>query len=406
LRRVWLSKEEEQGYYFGFANEGLWPLCHIAYTRPTFRPQDWEHYKRVNERFASVLLEEMEHDPEPCLLVQDYHFALVPRLVKEQRPDARVAIFWHIPWPNPEAFGICPQQRELVHGLLGADLIGFHIQAHCMNFLGTVDRSLESRVELERSAVNRNGHITLVHPFPISIPFPEQQISEPWDAAATRRALLKDLGVEAEFLGVGVDRVDYTKGILERFRGLDNVFEQAPEYRGRLTFVQIGAPSRMQIKSYADLYTEVQREAERINERWQTGRWKPIVLLERYHSHREIEPFNRAANFCLVTSLHDGMNLVAKEFVASRSDEQGVLILSTFTGASRELHDALLVNPYDAGQLGSAIRLALQMSPEQQRERMRRMRRVVRENNVYRWAANLIGELAEIRVDHHQMVGV
>src|ERR1035438_10526134 len=213
LRRVWLTPEEEAGYYFGFSNEGLWPLCHIAHTRPTFRLPDWLRYREVNEKFAAALLSEMEGVPEPMVLVQDYHFALVPRMIKERRPDARVAIFWHIPWPNPEAFGICPQGRELVDGLLGADLIGFHIQAHCLNFLGTVDRSLESRVELERSAVNRRGHLTFVHPFPISIPFPHAANAE--DAAARdpqadRAALLKEAGVEAEFIGVGVDRVDYT----------------------------------------------------------------------------------------------------------------------------------------------------------------------------------------------------
>jgi trehalose-6-phosphate synthase len=402
LRRVWLTPEEEAGYYFGFSNEGLWPLCHIAHTRPTFRPQDWLQYHSVNEKFSRALLREMDGVPEPLVLVQDYHFALVPRMIKESRPDARVAIFWHIPWPNPEAFGICPQQRELLDGLLGADLIGFHIQAHCMNFLGTVDRALESRVELERSGVNRGGHLTLVRPFPISIPFPQStDEAEPSDARCERATLLKDLGIEADFIGVGVDRVDYTKGILERFHGIEELLEHNPQYRGHLAFLQVGAPSRMNVRSYQDLFAEVGREAERINERWARGRWRPIVLLDRYHTHREIDRFFRAADFCLVTSLHDGMNLVAKEFVAARDDEQGVLILSTFTGASRELTDALLVNPYDASQLAAAMCVAMEMPPEERAARMRRMRRVVRENNVYRWAANLIGELAEIRPTLH-----
>ena len=395
LRRVWLTPEEEAGYYFGFSNEGLWPLCHIAHTRPTFRLNDWLRYRDVNEKFAAALLSEMEGVPDPMVLVQDYHFALVPRMIKEQRPDARVAIFWHIPWPNPEAFGICPQGRELVDGLLGADLVGFHIQAHCMNFLETVDRSLESRVELERSAVNRRGHLTLVRPFPISIPFP--QPAPDGDRRAARASLLKEIGVEAEFIGVGVDRVDYTKGILERFHGIEAVMEHFPQYHGRMCFLQIGAPSRMNVRSYQDLFAEVGREAERINQRFQRGRWRPIVLLDRAHSHQEIDRFYRAADFCLVTSLHDGMNLVAKEFVAARDDEQGVLILSTFTGASRELTDALLVNPYDATQLAAAMRAAIEMPAEERAMRMRRMRRVVRENNVYRWAASLIGELSEVQ---------
>ncbi len=397
LRRVWLTPEEEAGYYFGFANEGLWPLCHIAHQRPTFRPSDWQHYRAVNQKFADVLLEEMKYDREPAVLVQDYHFALVPLLVKEQRPDARVAIFWHIPWPNPEAFGICPQQRELLEGLLGADLIGFHIRAHCLNFLETVDRALESRVELERSAVNRNDHLTLVHPFPISIPFPDGRSADP-SLAEQRAALRKELGTEAEFIGVGVDRVDYTKGLLERLRGVDALLEQHPEYRKRLVFVQVGAPSRMQISAYQNLFAEVHKESERINQRWQEGRWQPILLLDRYHTHEQIDRLYRAADFCLVTPLHDGMNLVAKEFVAARQDEDGVLILSTFTGASRELVDALPVNPYDAMELAAAMRTAIEMPLEERRQRMRRLRRVVRENNVYRWAASLIAEMSEIRV--------
>src|ERR1700726_1188618 len=173
LRRVWLTKEEEEGYYYGFANEGLWPLCHIAHTRPLFRAADWAYYRIVNQKFAEALLDEMEGERNPVVLVQDYHFALLPRMIKEQRPDARVAIFWHIPWPNAEAFGICPWQRELIEGLLGADLIGFHIQSHCNNFLETIDRTLESRIEWERFAVNKGGHFTLVRPFPISVDFKE-----------------------------------------------------------------------------------------------------------------------------------------------------------------------------------------------------------------------------------------
>jgi trehalose 6-phosphate synthase len=267
-----------------------------------------------------------------------------------------------------------------------------------MNFLGTVDRSLESRVELERSAVNRRGHLTFVRPFPISIPFPETaHDAAARDPQADRAALLKEIGVEAEFIGVGVDRVDYTKGILERFHGIETLLEHFPQYHGKIAFLQIGAPSRMNVRSYQDLFAEVGREAERINQRFQRGRWRPIVLLDRFHSHKEIDRFYRAADFCLVTSLHDGMNLVAKEFVAARDDERGVLILSTFTGASRELSDALLVNPYDATQLASAMRVAVEMPAGERAGRMRRMRRVVRENNVYRWAASLIGELSEIR---------
>jgi trehalose-6-phosphate synthase len=404
LRRVWLTKAEEEGYYYGFANEGLWPLCHIAHTRPLFRASDWQHYQDVNRKFMSAVLEEIKNVAKPVVLVQDYHFALLPRLIKEKRPDARVAIFWHIPWPNPEAFGICPWQRQLVDGLLGADLIGFHIQSHCNNFLQTVDRVVESRVDWEHFSVLRQDHRTMVRPFPISVAFTNTNDGAPENnnhgsSYLERSALLHNLGVEATFMGIGVDRVDYTKGILERFLAIECFLEKHPSYQGKFTFVQIGAPSRTHIKRYHDLLAEVEAEAERINWRFQSGNWKPIVFLKRQHSHQEIEPYYRAADLCLVTSLHDGMNLVAKEFLAARSDESGVLILSQFTGAARELRDALLVNPYDIDQTAEAIRAALEMEPEDKQVRVRRMRKVIKEHNIYRWAGNLITELCELRMD-------
>ncbi|MBI4371400.1 MAG: trehalose-6-phosphate synthase [Elusimicrobia bacterium] len=396
LKRVWLTPEEEEGYYYGFSNEGLWPLCHIAHTRPIFREEDWRHYQAANKKFADALLEEMGDVRDPVVLVQDYHFALLPALIKRRRPDARVALFWHIPWPNPEAFGICPWQRELLAGMLGADLVGFHIQFHCNNFLETVDQALECRIDGERFAVQRAGHLTLVKPFPISIAFSEPPVRS--QAEPSQEALRKALGATARYLGVGVDRVDYTKGIVERFRGVERCLEKHPEYQGQLVFVELGAPSRTHIKRYQEHMNEVEAEAARINARFQSKDYKPIVFLNRHHSHAEIEPYYKAADFCMVTSLADGMNLVAKEFVSARADECGVLILSRFTGAARELHDAVVVNPYDTGQTADAIRYALEMSPDEQGRRMAGMRAQLKENNIYRWASRLITELAAIRL--------
>lgn len=406
LRRVWLTPEEEKGYYYGFANEGLWPLCHIAHTRPLFRAEDWGYYQAVNQKFAQAVLEEIKGAEHPAVLVQDYHFALLPRLIKEKRPDARVAIFWHIPWSNPQAFGICPWQRELLDGLLGADLLGFHIQSHCNYFLETVDAALESRVDWERFSVSRREHLTQVRTFPISVAVPENPLSKtPATSIYLQRAtLFRNLGVQATYMGIGVDRVDYTKGIIERFVGIERFLEKYPAYQKHFTFVQIGAPSRTNIKSYSDLLAEVGAAAERINARFQTNGWKPIVFLQKHHSHKEIEPYYRAADVCLVTSLHDGMNLVAKEFIAARDDEEGTLILSLFTGASRELHDALLVNPYDQDELAEAIHLALEMDLEEKKARMQRMRRVIKENNIFRWAGDLISELAEIRLEPKETI--
>lgn len=401
LKRVWLTKEEEEGYYYRFSNEGLWPLCHITHTRPLFRLNDWIHYQMVNEKFAEALLEEIEGEEAPFVLVQDYHFALLPLLIKSKRPDARVGIFWHIPWPNPEIFSICPWKEELLIGLLGADFVGFQTQFHCNNFLETVDRVLESKINWDQFYVERGGLRTFVKPFPISVAFPgpkEGLKQEGLKAGAAREAVLKDINVKSEFIGVGVDRIDYTKGIVERFRAVERFLERYPEYIGRFTFVELGSPSRTLIKRYHDLINEVEETSEKINWRFQTGGWKPIVLLKDHHVHEKIDRYYRAADLCMVTSLHDGMNLVAKEFVSSRNDEDGVLILSQFAGASMELRDALIVNPYDIEDMAEAIRAALTMPPSERGERMKNMRAVVRERNIYRWASRLVTELSRVRV--------
>ena len=392
LRRVWLTTEEEYGYYYSFSNEGLWPLCHIVHTRPLFRPEDWEQYKAVNRKFALALIDEMDGVEAPLVLIQDYHFALLPLYVKEARPDARVAIFWHIPWPNFEAFGICPWQSEILQGMLGADLIGFHTQYHCNNFLETVERAIECRVDWEHFTVTRGQRVTQVKPFPISV------APEPHDVpGSTRAEVLAGLGLSSvEFLGVGVERVDYTKGLVERLRALERFFDRNPEYRERMTFVQVASPSRSLIKRYQEFQREVLDTVTEINARLGTRSWRPILYLDRHHDHQEIVPLYRHADFCMVTSLHDGMNLVAKEFVASREDEGGVLVLSRFTGAARELTDALLVNPYDLDELAESIRTAVTMSAEEQRLRMVRMRQTVREHNIFRWAGLLLRDLSRI----------
>jgi trehalose-6-phosphate synthase len=393
LRRIWLTKEQEAGYYYGFANEGLWPLCHLVHTRPQFRPEDWAHYTAVNEKFAAAVLEEVADVEAPLILIQDYHFALLPALIKRERPDARVAIFWHIPWPNAEAFGICPWQQELLLGMLGADLVGFHTQYYCNNFLETVERAIEARVEWEQFAVTRGQRTTLVKPFPISVA-PNFVANPP---AVSRADLLRELGISCEFLGVGVERLDYTKGLPERIRALGRFLERCPEYQERLVFVQLAAPSRSSLARYQEIDAEVDAAVRDINTRFATRKWRPVLYLKRHHDHREIWPFYRHADFCMVTSLHDGMNLVAKEFVSVREDgSPGALILSQFTGASSELRDALLVNPYDLDGVADAIRRAIEMPGEEQRARMGRMRETVREHNIYRWAGLLLGELSRI----------
>jgi alpha,alpha-trehalose-phosphate synthase [UDP-forming] len=399
LRRVWLSKEEEQGYYYGFANEALWPLCHIAYTRPRFDAADWQQYQRVNRQFADAVLEEVVDEPA-VVFVQDYHFALLPRMLKEMRPDLVVLQFWHIPWPNREVFRVCPWQEEILDGLLGNDLLSFHIQYHCNNFLETVDRGLESKVDLERFAVTRRGKTTYVRPQPISIDPDLAPTLVADDALREARRLRKRLGVGDRPILLGVDRVDYTKGIPERFRAMDRLLTLHPELKRKFNFVQVAAPSRVHIPTYRRLNEELDALVEEINWRHGNHTWRPIVYLNEQYKSEQVYALYRLAAGCVVSSLHDGMNLVAKEFIAARNDLRGVLILSHFTGAAQELHDALLVNPYDVDQFALALRTALLMPEEEQERRMRRLRQQITDNNIYRWAGMLLSEAAKLAVSH------
>ena len=396
LKRIWLTKEEEDHFYYGFSNEGIYPLCLIAHTRPIFRIEDWHYYKKVNENFAKVIIEETKNEDSPFILIQDYHFALLPEMVKKEKPRAKVAIFWHIPWPNSESFGICPWQREILQGMLGADLIGFHTQYHCNHFLETVNNVLESRVQWDNFSVKIGAHTTLIKPFPISIAFTLKDFENNLPKSKPSQ-LLDEHGIIAQYMGIGVDRIDYTKGIIEKFLAIERFLEKNPSFVGKFTFVQIGAPSRTFLKNFSDMVSAVENEAYRINLRFKTKNWKAILLLKRHHSHEEINPYYSSADFCMVTSLHDGMNLVAKEFVASRNHNDGSLILSCFAGATHELQEAIIVNPYDIEKMADAIKLALEMPPEEQQLRMKQMRKAIVKHNIFWWAASLLRAMVTIQ---------
>jgi trehalose 6-phosphate synthase len=395
LRRIWLSREQEEGYYYGLANSCLWPLCHEVFCRPTFDPQHWRTYRQVNELFAAAVLEEAQNDPA-LVFVQDYHFALLPRLLKEVRPDLTIAHFWHIPWPNVDKFLVCPWARDILEGLLGNDLLGFHTQHDCNNFLECVDRTLECRWNRETFSIIRAGHETQVRPFPISVDtdLPRRYLGNQWESRAAR--LRKKFRLGQRPLLIGVDRLDYTKGIPERLHAVDRLLRQYPQLRGSFHFLQVGAPSRTHLAAYRDLSEEVQELADRINWEHGTSTWQPVVLLQEHFGPEEITLLYRMATGCVVSSLHDGMNLVAKEFVATREDERGVLILSRFTGAARELTEAILVNPFDIEELAQGLYQALTMPVEEQERRMRRLRSVVLEHNIYRWAGQLLTALGKI----------
>jgi trehalose 6-phosphate synthase len=394
LRRVWLTKAQEHGYYNSIANAALWPLCHKVFTRPEFDPHDWPMYRLVNELFARAVLEEAGSD-SAFVFVQDYHFGLLPRLLKESNPNLIVAQFWHIPWPNREVFQVFPWKDELLTGMLGNDLLGFQLRYHCQSFLETIDRTIEAKVDYERFEVIRGGKVTVVRPFPISIDFEEHSqlagspaVEKEMDRWRDRLQL-----ADGTVLGIGIDRIDYTKGIPERLRGLDRFLEKCPEYRERLVFVEIGVPNRIHVRAYQLLDEEIDRLVESINWKWSTDNWQPIVYFKRQHSEVEMMGLHRLADFCMVSSLDDGMNLVAKEFVASRSDENGVLILSQFTEAARELTTALLVNPFAWDEIAASIQHAVEMADDERRKRMQKMRAVVAEHNIFRWAGKLLSAL-------------
>ncbi len=392
LKRIWLSEKEFGGHY-RFSVEAMYPLCLMTYTRPIFRKTNWVMYKHVNRKFAQALLAELKDVEQPIVLIQDYHFVLLPQMIKESRPDAQVGIFRHIPWPSPEAFNVCPWRKEILKGMLGADIVGFNTQQFCNNFISTAGKEVESLIDLETFSITREDHTTYIKSFPISIAFSDSKENkvEQLELNNLGQSILKKLGIQTKYLGVGVDRLDYAKGIPERFIGIEHFFDAHPEYKDQLTFLQIASPHREHFKDYQEQYRDlITKEADRVNQKFGTKEWKPIVLEATQYSHSELSALFKIAHFCLITSLHDSMNLVAKEYVAMRNDLQGVLILSQFAGASRALKDALIINPHNTEEVGAAIHTALTMSLSEQHRRMNIMRTSVKDYNVYRWAAEFI----------------
>ena len=393
LRRVWLSKKQEEDYYHGLANEGLWPLCHITFTRPAFVASQWETYCQVNAQFADVVVQEAGDEPA-IVFIQDYHLGLLPKYLKERNPKLIVAQFWHIPWPNPETFRVFPWTEEILEGLLGNDLLGFHLRYHCQNFLTTVDRTIEARIDQETSEVIRGGKSTLVRPFPISIDFEAHQALAASPAVELAMVQFrKQFQLASKIVGVGMECIDYTKGIPERIRAIDRFLEDNPGYRERLVFVQVGVPSRQLVPQYQAIDLEIDRLVEKLNWKWSSGRWRPLLYCKRHFDRVEMMALHRLAQFCVVSSLHDGMNLVAKEFVASRLDQLGVLVLSQFAGSSRELAESVQFNPFAIDELAAAILQAVEMDAAEQKRRMQRMQQSVEENNVYRWAGKILSAL-------------
>jgi alpha,alpha-trehalose-phosphate synthase [UDP-forming] len=396
LRRVWLTEEENNGYYRGFANEGLWPLCHTTSVPPVFTQADWLAYQKVNRIFADTVLKETG-DRRALVLVQDYHFALLSRQLKVSNPDLTVGQFWHIPWPAYDRFRTCPWHEEILTGLLGNDLLGFHTPSYCRNFLQSAEHADGTTIDKRKKAVIQPGGTTFVEAFPISVDF--DRISAEAGTVDVNREMEKlrrELKLVGKYLGIGMDRLDYTKGIPERLQALGKFLEDNPQYRGRVVFIQAGMPSRAEIGKYQELSRRVDDFISGINEKYGTADWQPVIPLMRQLTPVTLNALRRLAHCCVVSSLHDGMNLVAKEYVAARTDNDGVLILSKFTGAAEELTDAVMIDPNNIGEFAGKIKEALEMPEAERQRRMRRMRKVVAENNIYKWGASILSRLVAI----------
>jgi trehalose 6-phosphate synthase len=404
LRRVWLDQREQQGYYYGFANEALWPLCHRVHVKPVFRSSDFATYRAVNARFAEAVRAEAA-GRSPVVLVQDYHFALAPRMIHERLPHSTIVAFWHIPWPSPRDFEICPWAPHLLKGLLGSRIVGFQTSADCRNFMDSVEAMLGAYVNRERDTITYAGRHTLVRAYPVSVEWPARWTREPIPVETCRREVRQQLGLDPDLrLVAGIDRLDYTKGIEEKFLVVERLLEFRPELRGRIALVQIAEPSRGCLPAYRDLRERVTATAQRINSRFGSDGYRPIIVLERHHEPEEVNRLMRAADVCHVGSLHDGMNLVAKEFVSARDDERGVLVLSQFAGASRQLTGALIVNPYAIDESAHALAAALDMAEDEQARRMRQMRSSVAEFSAYWWAGQMLQDAARLRQERRGQV--
>jgi trehalose 6-phosphate synthase len=393
LRRIWLTDEETERYYQGFANEGLWPLCHVAHVRPVFRARDWKAYKSVNERFAAAIEDELPDLSAP-VFIQDYHLALVAASLRKRCPGVRTALFWHIPWPHADRLRICPWRREILSGLLANDLLAFQLEGDRRSFIAAARDELGAVVT--RSTVRYQGRLTVVHAVPIGVDYDRiQQIASDPALESDMKRLVTEFKIETPIVGVGVDRLDYTKGIPERIDALSALLSRRPDLRGRLTFVQIGVPSRSSIGSYVAVEEVIDAKVAQINERFD-GAGGPIRYRKSAMRLKRLVALYRLADFCIVSSLHDGMNLVAKEFVAAREDLDGVLVLSEMAGAAQELGDAVMINPYDVEGFAQALAGAIDMPIEERRNRMRAMRRVVAGRNIFGWASDILEGLESL----------
>lgn len=393
LKYIWLNKEENLGYYFGFSNQGLWPLSHLVFVKPKFSAKDWEVYKQVNKKFAQSINEEIK-GKKAVVFIQDYHLALVSKYLKEINPDVITLLFWHIPWPAYDVFRILPQRQEFLSAMLSYDLLGFQIRYFCDNFLDAVAGEVEAKVNRENQSAVFKGHTSLVRDYPISVDFEGiNKTSQDQEVKELAQSLEEEFGLKGYKVIIGLDRIDYTKGIAERIQAIDNLLDTRPELKEKIIFVQMGEISRIHLAQYKHLNEKVNALVEDVNFKHSQNSWKPIIFLRRHLNFKEVLAFYSIADVCIVSSLHDGMNLVAKEFVSAKTDEKGALVLSRFTGAGRELKESFLINPYHIEETSAVLYKALTMSDAAKKKRMKKLRQFIHRNDIWKWIGQIISDI-------------
>jgi trehalose 6-phosphate synthase len=387
LKRVWLTKKEVSNYYYGFCNRVLWPISHLFLEKAVFKGEYWQAYRKVNKKFTKAAVEEIR--TEDNVWVHDFHLALVPQLLREERDDIKIAHFWHIPFPPCEIFSSIPWRREILEGLMGCDLIGFHTQFYVNNFLNTVRREFSLEISREEGIIYKDGRVVKVKPFPIGIDYERyREIATSYRVTEKAYKLRKKL--RAGYIFFGVDRLDYTKGILNRLLAFEKFLEENPRYKGSAVLIQVACPSRTKVEEYRMMKKEIDENIGRINGKFQTPQWTPIIYIYRCIPTEELITFYKAADVALITPLRDGMNLVAKEYVAVKDD--GVLILSEFAGASQQLREAFLVNPFDTEKTAQAMEKALRLDREEKEKRIQKLREKIRSYDIHWWLEKFLGE--------------
>lgn len=395
LKYIWLSKEENLGYYFGYSNQGLWPLFHLVFIKPQFNSEDWKVYKQVNKKFAQSINREIK-GKKAIVFVQDYHLTLVSKYLKEINPETITLLFWHIPWPTHDIFRVLPHRQELLEGMLSYDLLGFHVRYFCNNFFDAVANEMEAKINKEHQSIIYRGHSTLVRGYPISVDFDGiNKAAQSKEVGEIACSLKEEFGLEGCKVVIGLDRIDYTKGIIERIRAIDKLLDFHPELKEKVVFIQMGEISRIHLTEYKQLNEKVNTLVEEVNFKHSQNSWRPIIFVRRHLDFKEVLAFYKIADVCVVSSLHDGMNLVAKEFVSAKPDDKGMLVLSEFTGARRELKAALLINPYHPEEVGNAIFEALNIPAARRKEKMKKLRGVVHRNDIWKWIGQIIADIPQ-----------